>query len=70
MKCLYGRQECMFLKKNKCPRENECLFAGEFKTEMKRKAKQGGVEIKNADPGEICCQGTDQQGMGIRNESG
>jgi hypothetical protein len=70
MKCLYGRQECMFLKKKKCPRENECLFAGELKTKMKQKMKKGGVEIKDADSGEIRRQGTDQEGMGICNESG
>jgi hypothetical protein len=69
MKCLYGRQECTFLKKNKCPRENECLFAGELKTKMKQKLKGGGIKPKNDDSGEICRQGTDQEGMGIRNES-
>jgi len=67
MKCLYGRQECTFLKKKKCPRENECLFAGELKTKMKQKMKKGGTKPKNGDSGEICNQGTDQEGMGIRN---
>jgi hypothetical protein len=60
MKCLYGRQECTFLKKNKCPRENECLFAGELKTKIKQKMKKGGIKPKNADPGEIFSQGNDQ----------
>jgi hypothetical protein len=70
MKCLYGRQECTFLKKKKCPRENECLFAGELKTKMKQKMKKGGMGKEDADSGEICRQGTDQEGMGICNESG
>jgi hypothetical protein len=59
MKCLYGRQECTFLKKNKCPRENECLFAGELKTKMKQKMRKGGVKTEDGDSGEICCQGSD-----------
>lgn len=66
MKCLYGRQECMFLKKGKCPRENECLFAGELKTKMKQKKKKEGNELKNGDSGEVCSRGTDQEGVGIR----
>jgi hypothetical protein len=43
MKCIYGRQPCMFLKKNACPRENQCLFAGELKTRMKLKKKKRGA---------------------------
>ncbi len=70
MRCLYGRQECTFLKKKKCPRENECLFAGELKTKMKKKVKKGGVEQENGNSGEVCGQGADQEGMGIRHESG
>jgi hypothetical protein len=60
MKCLYGRQECTFLKKNRCPRENECLFAGELKTKMKQKKKKGGINPQNGDSGEIFSQGNDQ----------
>ena len=66
MKCLYGRQECMFLKKNKCPRENECLFAGEVKTKKKQKMKKGGTAPEHDDSGEICGEGTDQGGVEIR----
>ena len=60
MKCLYGRQECTFLKKNKCPRENECLFAGELKTKIKQKMKKGRINPQNGDSGEIFSQGNDQ----------
>jgi len=60
MKCLYGRQECTFLKKNRCARENECLFAGELKTKMKQKVKKERIKPKNGDPGEIFSQGNDQ----------
>ena len=65
MKCLYGRQECMFLKKNKCPRENECQFAGEVKTKIKIKLKKGGTAIINANSGEISGESTDQAGVAV-----
>ena len=65
MKCIYGRQPCMFLKKNACPRENECLFAGELKTKMKLKKKKGGAASGHGDPGEVCGQGTDQEGVDL-----
>lgn len=60
MKCLYGRQECMFLRKNRCPRENECLFAGQLKTKEKQKKRKGGSAREHGDPGEICSQGNHQ----------
>jgi hypothetical protein len=59
MKCIYGRQPCMFLKKNTCPRENECLFAGELKTKMKLEKKKGGAASGHGDPGKVCGQGAD-----------
>ncbi|OPY70329.1 MAG: hypothetical protein A4E57_00604 [Syntrophorhabdaceae bacterium PtaU1.Bin034] len=45
IECLYGRQECMFVKKGKCPREDQCLLAGELKAKAKKeKEEQGGGE--------------------------
>jgi hypothetical protein len=55
----------MFLKKNKCPRENECLFAGELKTKKKQEMRKGGIALEHGDSGEICSQGADQGRVGI-----
>jgi len=43
MKCIYVDSPACFLKKNACPRENQCLFAGELKTRMKLKKKKSGA---------------------------
>lgn len=40
IKCLYGRQDCMFVKKGTCPREDQCLLAGEFKAKAKQKERE------------------------------
>jgi hypothetical protein len=40
IKCLYGRQDCMFVKKNNCPREDQCLLAGELKAKIKQKERE------------------------------
>lgn len=40
IKCLYGRQDCMFVKKGVCPREDQCLLAGELKAKIKQKEKE------------------------------
>ncbi len=40
IKCLYGRQDCMFVKKGTCPREDQCLLAGELKAKMKQKERE------------------------------
>jgi hypothetical protein len=56
----------MFLKKNKCPRENECQFAGEVKTKQKQKMKKGGAASGNGNSGEIFGQGTDQASVAVR----
>ena len=68
MKCLYGRQECTFLKKGKCPRENECLFAGQLKTKMKQKMRKGEAKLRHGDSRKIRRQGTDKEGVGIHNQ--
>ena len=60
------------MKKNRCPRENECLFAGELKTKMKQnnlkqKMRKGGKKLKYDDSGEIRSEGSYKEGVGIRN---
>ena len=54
MKCIYGRQPCMYLRKNACPRENQCLFAGELKTRIKLKKEKGETASRPTDPGAVC----------------
>jgi hypothetical protein len=56
----------MFLKKNKCPRENECQFAGEVKTKQKQKLKKGGTASDHGNSGEVSSHGTDQAGVAVR----
>lgn len=40
IKCIYGRQECQYIKKGKCPREDQCLLAGELKAKIKEKERE------------------------------
>ncbi len=47
VKCLYGRQDCMYVKKHSCPREDQCLLAGELKTKLKMKEKEEGMQKEN-----------------------
>ncbi len=57
--CLYGRQPCMFVKKNTCPREDQCLLAGELKAKLKQKEREeqeGGEDQQHADTGEVHSQ--------------
>ncbi len=59
IECLYGRQECMFVKKGKCPREDQCLLAGELKAKIKQKEKEereGGEDLQNGDSGKVPSQ--------------
>ena len=54
IKCLYGRQDCMFVKKGTCPREDQCLLAGELKVKMKQKEKEeGGEDLQDGNSREI-----------------
>jgi hypothetical protein len=67
VKCLYGRQECMFVKKNKCPREDQCLLAGELKAKMKQKERKGGEDLKDANTREIHSESAHPEGVAIHN---
>jgi hypothetical protein len=56
IECLYGRQECMFVKKGTCPREDQCLLAGELKAKIKQKEKEeqeGGDDLQHGDSREV-----------------
>jgi hypothetical protein len=57
IKCLYGRQDCMFVKKGSCPREGQCLLAGELKAKAKQQAEEGeeegGEDPQHADTREL-----------------
>jgi hypothetical protein len=66
IQCLYGRQECMFVKKGKCPREGQCLLAGELKAKAKLKVEEeeavqeaqsagGGEDIQDGNRREVSC---------------
>jgi hypothetical protein len=66
IQCLYGRQECMFVKKGKCPREGQCLLAGELKAKAKQKEEEeeavqeeqtagGGEDIHDGNRREVSC---------------
>lgn len=68
IQCLYGRQECMFVKKGKCPREGQCLLAGELKAKAKLKEEEeeeeavqeaqsagGGEDIQDGNRREVSC---------------
>ncbi len=67
IQCLYGRQECMFVKKGKCPREGQCLLAGELKAKAKKEKEEeeeavqeaqtagGGEDIQDGNTREISC---------------
>jgi hypothetical protein len=66
IQCLYGRQECMFVKKGKCPREGQCLLAGELKAKAKQKEEEeeavqeeqtagGGEDIHDGYRREVSC---------------
>jgi hypothetical protein len=40
VKCLYGRVDCQFIRKGKCPREKQCLLAGELKVRMEKSGEE------------------------------
>jgi hypothetical protein len=65
IECLYGRQECMFAKKGKCPREGQCLLAGELKAKAKQKEEEGGEDLQNDDTREFHGESPDSEGVAI-----
>ncbi len=70
IKCLYGRQDCMFVKKGTCPREDQCLLAGELKAKMKQKEKEeqeGGENLQDANTREIHSESTYSAGVAVHN---
>ena len=70
IKCLYGRQDCMFVKKGTCPREDQCLLAGELKAKIKQKEKEeegGGENLKDADTREIHGESTCSESVAVHN---
>ncbi|MDD5244279.1 MAG: hypothetical protein PHU49_09705 [Syntrophorhabdaceae bacterium] len=67
IKCLYGRQDCMFVKKGTCPREDQCLLAGELKAKMKQKEREeeGGEDLQDANTGEIHSESAYSAGVAV-----
>jgi hypothetical protein len=68
IQCLYGRQECMFVKKGTCPREDQCLLAGELKAKIKQKERdeqEGGEDSENANTGEILSESAHSAGVAV-----
>jgi hypothetical protein len=57
----------MFVKKNKCPREDQCLLAGELKAKMKQKERKGGEDLKDANTREIHSESAHPEGVAIHN---
>ena len=69
IKCLYGRQDCTFVKKGTCPREGQCLLAGELKAKMKQEEeeKEGGEDLQNANTREIHSESTYSGSVAVYN---
>jgi hypothetical protein len=67
IQCLYGRQECMFVKKGTCPREDQCLLAGELKAKMKLKEREGGEDLHDVNTREIHGESTYSESMAVCN---
>ena len=69
IECLYGRQECMYVKKRACPREDQCLLAGELKAKIKKRQQEeeGGEDIKDGNTGEISRECAAAAGMAVHN---
>lgn len=65
IQCLYGRQECMFAKKGTCPREGQCLLAGELKARLKQEQEEGGEDPQDDDRGEISDKRSDPEGVAV-----
>ena len=71
IKCLYGRQDCMFVKKGTCPREDQCLLAGELKAKMKQKEREereGGEDLQDGNSREIHSESTYSESMAVYSE--
>ena len=67
IKCLYGRQDCMYVKKGTCPREDQCLLAGELKAKMKQKEREGGEDLQDANTREIHSESTYSESVAVYN---
>lgn len=67
IQCLYGRQECMFVKKGTCPREDQCLLAGELKAKIKQKEREreGGEDLQDANTREIHSESAYSEGVAL-----
>jgi hypothetical protein len=67
IQCLYGRQECMFVKKRTCPREGQCLLAGELKAKIKQEEREGGEDLQDANTREIYCESAYPESVAVHN---
>jgi hypothetical protein len=68
IECLYGRQECMFVKKGTCPREGQCLLAGELKAKSKKRQKEeegGGEDLQYGNTRDVSSECTESAGLAV-----